>query len=167
MILDISPIRAASGKVLPFDYTLDLADLELYGEYPIPGPVRVTGCACNRADVLELHMDLDFHVVTRCGRCLKPLDLPTHYHVERPMADSVENEEDNEDILLLESGTVDLDAAACETIVLEAQMSYLCREDCAGLCPRCGADLNDGPCSCPPETDERFAALADLLERDE
>ena len=38
-----------------------------------------------------------------------------------------------------------------ETIVLEAQMSYLCREDCAGLCPRCGKDLNEGPCDCPPE----------------
>lgn len=165
MILDISPIRAASGEVLPFDYMLDLSDLELYGERPIPEPVHVTGRACNRADVLELHMDIDFHVKTRCGRCLKPLDIPTRYHVERPMADSVENEEDSEDILLLTDGCVDLDEAAQETIVLEAQMSYLCREDCAGLCPRCGKDLNEGPCDCPPEVDERFAALADLLDR--
>ncbi len=163
MILDLSPIRAASGEVLPFDYMLDLSALDLYGECPIPAPVHVSGCACNRADVLELHMDLAFTVETRCARCLKPLSIPTRYQVERPMADSVENEEDDVDILILTDGCVDLDAAAEETIVLEARMSYLCREDCAGLCPRCGADLNNGPCSCPPETDERFAALAGLL----
>ena len=167
MILDLSPIRAVSGEVLPFDYMLDLSELELYGEYPIPAPVRVSGCACNRADVLELHMDVDFHLETRCARCLKPLSIPVSYHVERPMADSVESGEDSEEILLLEDGAADLDAAAQETIVLEARMSYLCRDDCAGLCPRCGADLNEGPCACPPETDERFAALAGLLGRED
>ena len=39
----------------------------------------------------------------------------------------------------------------------------LCRDDCRGLCPRCGANLNDGPCSCEPEADPRFAALQRLL----
>ncbi len=167
MRLDILPIRAVSGEVIPFDYMLDLAELELYGERPIPGPVHVSGFAQNRADMLLLHMDIAFHVVTRCARCLKPLDIPVALRVERPMADSVENEEDSEEILLLENGTVDLDEVARETVVLEAQMSYLCREDCAGLCPRCGADLNEGPCGCPPEVDERFAGLAELLGRGE
>lgn len=165
MRLDILPIRAVSGEAIPFDYMLDLSGLSLYGEHPIPAPVHVSGFAQNRADVYELHMDIAFHVVTRCARCLKPLDLPVTLHVERPMADSVENEADSDDILVLDSGTVDLDEVARETIVLEAQMSYLCREDCAGLCPKCGADLNDGPCGCAPEVDERFAALADLLKR--
>lgn len=166
MRLDIMPIRAVSGEAIPFDYELDLSGLELYGEYPIPSPVRVSGFAQNRADLLLLHMELSFHVVTRCARCLKPLDLPTMLFVERPMADSVEKEEDSDEILVLENGTVDLDEVARETIVLEAQMSVLCREDCKGLCPRCGADLNEGPCNCPPEVDERFAALADLFRRD-
>lgn len=165
MRLDILPIRAVSGEVIPFDYMLDLAELELYGEYPIPEPVHISGFVQNRADVYELHMEIVFHVVTCCARCLKPLDIPVTLHVERPMADSVENEEDSDDILVLDNGTVDLDEVAQETIVLEAQMSYLCREDCAGLCPRCGADLNDGPCGCAPEVDERLAALADLLKR--
>lgn len=167
MRLDILPIRAVSGEVLPFDYLLDLTELELYGERPIPGPVRVSGFAQNRADMFLLHMDISFHVVTRCARCLKPLDIPTVLHVDRPMADHVENEEDSEDILVLENGTIDLDEVAREAVVLEAQMSYLCREDCAGLCPSCGADLNEGPCGCPPEVDERFAALADLFRSEE
>lgn len=166
MRLDILPIRAVSGEVVPFDYMLDLAELELYGEQPIPEPVRVSGYAEHRADLFLLHMDVAFDVVTRCARCLKPLRIPTVLHVERPLADSVENEEDSDEIILLENSTVDLDEVAQETIVLEAQMSYLCREDCAGLCAVCGADLNEGPCGCPPEVDERFAALADLIQKD-
>ncbi len=167
MRLDILPIRAVSGEAVPFDYTLQLADLELFGECPIPEPVRVRGFACNHADVYELHMDIAFQVVTRCARCLKPLTIPVTLHVERPMADNVENEEDSDDILVLENGTIELDEVVQETIVLEAQMSYLCREDCAGLCPKCGADLNEGPCGCAPEVDERLAALAELLHRGE
>ena len=51
--------------------------------------------------------------------------------------------------------------------VLELELtarSTLCSEDCKGLCPRCGADLNLGPCSCKKETDPRLAVLAKLLE---
>lgn len=164
MRLDILPIRAVAGEVLPFDYTMDLSALDLYGECPIPQPVRVQGYAEHRADMLLLHMDIDFTVVTRCARCLKPLEIPIHYEIDRPMVDHVENEEDSDEILILDQGVIDLDEVVTETIVLEADMSYLCDEDCAGLCHTCGADLNEGPCKCPKEVDDRLAALADLLK---
>jgi uncharacterized protein len=44
---------------------------------------------------------------------------------------------------------VDVTAAVREELALAVSAFPLCREDCAGLCPRCGADLNLGPCSCP------------------
>ena len=53
-----------------------------------------------------------------------------------------------------------------EQIFLTVPMKPLCREDCQGRCPRCGADLNAGACGCPPaeaETDSRFAALKKLF----
>ncbi|MBE6935192.1 MAG: DUF177 domain-containing protein [Ruminococcaceae bacterium] len=165
MRLDILPIRKAVGEAVSFDYMLALSELDLYGERPIPEPVHVSGFAQNRADVYELHMDVEFTLRTRCARCLRELEIPLSYHVERPMADEVENEDENDEIILLESGVVDLDEIATETIVLEADMSYLCDEDCPGLCPTCGADLNEGPCGCNKPVDERFAALAELLEK--
>ena len=165
MRLDILPIRKAVGETVSFDYMLPLSDLDLYGECPIPEPVHVSGFALNRADVYELHMDVEFTLHTRCARCLRDLEVPLFYHVERPKADTVENEDENDEIILLQNGVVDLDEIATETIVLEADMSYLCDEDCQGLCPTCGADLNEGPCSCHKPVDERFAALAELLEK--
>jgi uncharacterized protein len=163
MILEISPLREENGARLDFDFPLNLAELDLYGECPIPAPVRVTGFTENRADMFLLHIDIDFTLVTRCARCLKPLEIPIHYAVDRPMADSVANEDDeNEEIIILDGGAVSLADVATETIVLEAEKSHLCHEECPGLCPKCGADLNEGDCGCPQDVDERFAALADI-----
>ena len=54
-----------------------------------------------------------------------------------------------------------------EAFVLAMDTKNLCSDDCKGLCPKCGADLNQGPCSCRPETDPRWAALSQLLNNAE
>lgn len=54
---------------------------------------------------------------------------------------------------------VDLEPLAREAVILALPQAPLCREDCRGLCAGCGADLNEGPCSCEPERDDRWAAL--------
>jgi uncharacterized protein len=55
--------------------------------------------------------------------------------------------------------TIDLGPLARDAIVLELPMATLCREDCAGLCPQCGADRNEGPCGCLAPRDPRWANL--------
>ena len=72
--------------------------------------------------------------------------------------------EDNDEIVLLEDGQVDAGELAREAFVLGMDTKTLCSEDCKGLCPRCGADLNLGPCSCKKDVDPRLAVLAKLLE---
>src|SRR5215213_1252628 len=70
-----------------------------------------------------------------------------------------------EDLILsaYEGDAVDLDELVREQILLALPSRHLCREDCKGLCQRCGANLNNGPCSCEQgEVDPRWAALADL-----
>ena len=55
---------------------------------------------------------------------------------------------------------VDLEPLARESLILDLPLAPLCRDDCRGLCPTCGADLNQGACDCPVETvDPRWAAL--------
>ena len=65
---------------------------------------------------------------------------------------------------VLNSGKVDLDDLARTAFILGMDTKTLCSEDCKGLCARCGADLNVGPCSCKKEADPRLAVLAKLLE---
>ncbi|MBQ3880663.1 MAG: DUF177 domain-containing protein [Oscillospiraceae bacterium] len=164
MKLSILPLRQASGTSIPVSYAQDLSDLELFGEYPIPEKVAVEGLAENRAEMLLLHLTVRFTVKTRCARCLKPLSIDRELKVERVLVDSVEDEETlgDEEIVLIEDDAVDLSEIVREAVIFGAEMNYLCKEDCLGLCPRCGKDLNEGPCGCKPEIDERFAALADL-----
>ncbi|MFR7894556.1 MAG: YceD family protein [Dysosmobacter sp.] len=71
---------------------------------------------------------------------------------------------EDDEILLLEDGKVDVGELAREAFILDMDTKTLCSEDCKGLCPHCGADLNLGPCSCQKEVDPRLAVLAKLLE---
>jgi uncharacterized protein len=59
--------------------------------------------------------------------------------------------------------TIDLDPILREQVLLALPMNVVCREDCKGLCPSCGKDLNEGPCRCEPRAvDPRLAVLKDI-----
>ena len=76
-----------------------------------------------------------------------------------------EEGEDGE-LIPLENGQLDLDEAAATAFVLGMDTKNLCSDDCKGLCAKCGADLNLGPCGCGPDVDPRLAALAQLLDKE-
>ena len=62
---------------------------------------------------------------------------------------------------------LDLDELMGEVFILNLDTKNLCSEDCKGICPGCGADLNKEACRCKREIDPRLAKLAQLLERDD
>ncbi len=75
--------------------------------------------------------------------------------------------EDDGDIRPLgeEESSIVLDDAIRDAVLLARPLKNLCREDCAGLCPSCGTDLNTKHCACQNETvDPRWSALAALRE---
>lgn len=90
-----------------------------------------------------------------CVRCLKgyelPLDVPFEVFAERSGSGSRRDEEqlERDDYMMFHDGRkLDLSEQVREALLLELPIAPHCREDCEGLCPHCGADLNDGPCSC-------------------
>lgn len=97
-----------------------------------------------------------------CRRCLRPISASVLAHV-RELFEGTPVEEETYPLVHDE---VDLELLAREAVVLELPQAPLCREDCLGLCPTCGADRNESPCSCPPATDPRWAAL-DRLRNDQ
>jgi uncharacterized protein len=91
-----------------------------------------------------------------CVRCLTEFDLPIQapleVFAERAGSGRHRDEEalERDDYMKFHDGRqLDLCASVRELLLLELPMSPHCREDCQGLCPRCGADLNAGPCGCP------------------
>ncbi len=98
-----------------------------------------------------------------CRRCLCEVTGTAEARIEEIF---VTEPEEGETYPIL-GDHIDLEPLAREAIVLALPLAPLCRADCAGLCSTCGADLNGGPCGCPPaDTDPRWAALDALRHVD-
>ena len=166
MRIDVRPILHAPGKRLDFRFSMDLSDVEFAGRFPISRPVEVEGEVVNSADVLTLSLTASTTLDAVCDRCGKAFDQEKEIPFQCLLAEELQNE-DNDEIVLLEDGEVDAGDLARTAFILGMDTKTLCSEDCKGLCPRCGADLNLGPCSCGKETDPRMAVLAKLLENRE
>jgi len=167
MLLKLKDIKEAEGTSIPFSYELDMSEYEFFGETPLKDSVCVCGKAENRAGIMQIIADADFILDTVCSRCLKPVRVPKHQFICRAFADSLQDEE-NDDIYLVEGDTVDVDEIISEAIVLEMDSVVLCSEDCKGLCPQCGADLNDGDCGCEDDNiDPRWEALRAMIKNTE
>ena len=167
MKLDLRDIIQVPGGRIPFDFSLDLSQLELNGVRPVAEPVRVTGAVRNMAGALVLEGTVSSRLHLSCDRCGKPFSRDLSVPLDTLLATELENEESEDDIVLLDGTELDLDDLAQTEFILGMDTKNLCREDCKGLCPRCGADLNLGPCGCKRETDPRLAVLAQLLENDD
>jgi uncharacterized protein len=98
-----------------------------------------------------------------CRRCLRPVEGEVATTVDELF---VADPEDGETYAIA-GDHIDLEPMAREAVVLGLPLAPLCRPDCQGLCPTCGADLNRGPCGCPPPgADPRWAALDGLRPLD-
>lgn len=119
-----------------------------------------------------LQVVLSYEQTVSCTRCLGPvpapidsrLDLHVLVEEEEAAAADLEHEhrlaEEDLGLLVLKTPYLDVRPLVVEQVQLNVPMKSLCRDDCAGLCATCGADLNAGPCECRPELDPRWAALA-------
>jgi len=115
---------------------------------------------------------LHAEVELSCSRCLNLFDCPLTLRIEEeyfPTTDVVTGVSlpppDEPDCFTIdEHNLLDLTEAVRQYALIAIPMKPLCREDCAGLCTRCGCNLNQGPCNCPPEpADPRWAELSKLV----
>ena len=133
-------------------------------ELRLLGPVQMEGTMSNVGDVLLLRAELEASVERVCGRCLKVFSTATKAEVlEKYYPRASANLE--EDAFVYDSDVIDITEPLRESLLLAEPMQALCKEDCRGLCPVCGADLNDGDCGCDRFTvDPRLAALKQFIK---
>jgi uncharacterized protein len=102
-------------------------------------------------------------VRAECRRCLAPVRVPLSQSLGLVFVSEEDAGDDDDCYVVPRRATVlDLSQAVREELILAVPQFVECRDDCRGLCQRCGADLNAGPCGCQPETDPRWAALTKL-----
>lgn len=155
--------KLVGEKSLKFD--LDAKELEISSdELVILSPVALEGTMSNAGDVLLLKAVMAAKVQRMCGRCLKEFSAETKAEVlDKFYPQGAENIED--DAFVYDSDVIDITEPLRESLLLAEPIQALCKQDCRGLCPVCGADLNDGDCGCDRFTvDPRLAALKQFIK---
>lgn len=165
MLLNLRDVLASENLAVPFDYTVDFSGEEVNYEFPFQTPVRVRGELANKADVFYLTAAVTAQLDTHCARCGVPVRREKDLDISLVIAQSVSNDEGSDDIYVVDGESFELDDIIREELILNMDMVVLCREDCKGLCPKCGHNLNEGECGCDrTETDPRLAKLKQLLK---
>jgi uncharacterized protein len=147
---------------------LNLEDESVKLAGPISGRLRMR--RTNQGILVDGPVEVSVELT--CVRCLEPFTLHISFDLEEqyyPTIDVVTGlslpESDDELIFPIDQNhQLDLREALRQNLLLALPMQPICKEDCAGLCPQCGKNLNEGQCDCQPPMDERFSILGDLLK---
>jgi uncharacterized protein len=144
-------------------------EVEEQSDQPVlTGPVRLMH---TQGGVL-VQGRLEGEVTLSCSRCLEPVTVPLRVEVEEIFTPTIDvltgrlvhSEEEDRALWIDEHHILDLREVLRQDAMLSLPLHVLCREECRGLCPTCGQDLNQGTCNCAPEPDVRWAALLGLLK---
>ena len=164
--IDLRTLRLRSGERLRQAYDVELEPFELGGQRYDVAPARpaaaVTIDRVTSGFLFEL--ELEAELSGPCFRCLREAGVTTAVRTREYQATSDDAGEELRTPYLVDD-RLEVSVWARDSVALALPAKILCREDCAGLCPGCGADLNSEACACPPpEPDARWAALAELRD---
>ncbi len=169
MIIELSRIEGSSKvfefRVRPEDLDLDMPSVTIKGDIQARVEVARHAAQTDVSGVITGSSEIE------CTRCLKPVERPidirfdVSFVTEENYTDSKETEvRDAElEVAVFEGEILDLGELVREQILLDLPEQIFCREDCKGLCPKCGVDRNLIDCNCDDdEIDPRWAALRNL-----
>ena len=138
------------------------------------GPLAWQADISNTGDALLVTGTVEGEAKTACARCLDEVSFPVtgeiegYFLLDETKAAPEDMDEDEFDVLPADK-VIDLEPLITAALLLEFPLIPLCDEECKGLCPQCGANLNEGPCGCEPAADDDddmppnpFAALKDF-----
>ena len=170
MKINVSLVKKEIGCQQPFSFRCDIAQLfaEPQQEWT-SGQITVKGNIINNGRLLEVSGTISVVATLICGRCLEEAEaeftIPFHEFF-RENGDTCQ-QEDMETITFFQGDEIDISDLVRETIILSEPLRFVCREDCKGLCPDCGVNLNEQSCGCAKDIiDPRLIALAKLLNKE-
>jgi uncharacterized protein len=152
-----------------------LADMVQDRECEFIEPLKISVKAFRIRELFEVEGTFQTRVRLSCSRCLKDFDMPVKsnfaltYTRELPDMKEASDEEEVElrieeiGLIYFRGEEIDLRDGIQQQVVMTFPLRRLCAETCRGLCPKCGADLNQGDCGCKHEpTTNKFAVLKNL-----
>ncbi|MDO5540040.1 MAG: DUF177 domain-containing protein [Eubacteriales bacterium] len=171
MLVDLNEVLKNDGKVLQMNAVLDMKSYtSVQGEFPIirkePVSLHIQNKG-NRELFITGMTELVFLVP--CDRCLEDVEVPLKLQFERE-ADLKQSEgvqkQESEEQYYIDGYNLDVDKLVCSEILVSWPSKVLCAEDCKGICPTCGTNLNLGTCDCEPtDLDPRMAKIQEIFTK--
>ncbi|RPF42600.1 uncharacterized protein EDD75_1702 [Thermodesulfitimonas autotrophica] len=162
--VSVAKLKQAPAEERRYELTGTIRSLPGGAAEPIPvvSPVVLVLTITNAGDFLWAVGESRTTVRLACSRCLKEFAVELAGRIEEKYR--LHGAAGPEEEIPLAADDLDFTDQVIESLLLALPMKPLCREDCRGLCPRCGKDLNEGACGCPAgEGDPRLAVLKKLL----
>jgi uncharacterized protein len=157
-------------------HTYEAGELKFeHDDASLMAPVLIEFCLTHEGRELQIEGEISTVVRRLCSRCLRGCRYPLSVkfalcYLPQPASTGREEEIELRDrdlaVGFYDGIRLDVDLMSLEQIELSMPMKLLCSEDCKGLCPNCGVDLNTGRCDCRTEaTDSRLAALLEFRRK--
>ncbi len=165
-LADIAGTPGARGRYSISEAVASTEELSCVG--PVVGELEVE----NSGSLLLLRGNLRAKARLTCVRCLGAFECPLDIRIEEEFAtretqpDVLTIDRDEPEASAMADFVLDVSELVRQQLLLGIPMGSVCRDDCRGLCPNCGQNLNEGSCTCADEPiDSRWSQLANLLAR--
>ena len=161
-------ISNLSEGVHEYDFEEISSSIELDERFSKPVFVKVELAKRRRQLFLTAHVKTSGRFT--CDRCLEDFDtdLELDYRMTYvyEMNDAEGLDQDEVTVIHASTNVIDIADDVRDYILLTVPMKLLCKDDCAGLCRKCGKNLNHGPCSCPADdVDPRWEKLKQIMNK--
>lgn len=166
MIINLSEVLKDYGGKIQISGDVSMEDVAFLGEtFSFDAPLHIEGSITNNTKSLELQAEVTGSTGVHCARCTKPMTVPVEFSLREILVQDEQAVSDDVDVIVFSGYSLDITEIVINNFLMQVPGKYLCREDCKGLCPKCGADRNAGDCGCAEDIDPRWAALAEIMKK--
>lgn len=171
MKIDVTELRKGVGKSERHEFELELEPTAVSGqEVKFSRPLRVMVSLLNTGPSIVAQVAFDTSVEFACARCLRPgtVEIRGRFEEEfKPRQSGEERPGRSESVNYFDDNIIDLTESVTDNLYLSLPMRFICSEECKGLCPICGTNLNLRTCDCKGEAiDPRLAVLRKIVTGD-
>lgn len=166
MLIDLSDIIKDYGGRLTLFESFEMQNTHFLGEdFTFYEPCLLEGVILNNTKSLELNATVTGKAEVHCARCGKPMTVDVSFPVNEVLVREDAEFTEDEDVVTYSGNSVDLSEVITNSFLMNVSGKYLCSEDCKGLCPHCGANLNETSCDCEKDIiDPRWEKLAEIMK---
>ncbi len=168
MFAYLSDVLTSEGRQRTEEFPLEMTCFESrMGSFAISGSSPVSFVFTNVGPgKLRIQGGVRLTFQTSCDRCLRDVPTVLDLHFDRTAVAFGTEDEDADGLELTEEGQLDVETFVHSEILENWPAKILCKEDCRGICPVCGRDLNEGECGCDRFVpDPRMAVIQDIFNK--